>query len=125
MATEWKPSNRVLTEKQWIWFVVVIAFLTRWPLLGSSTAEGTDGILCLTYFAKDFVVTPRFVILPGYPVLLLLGQWLGLQGIVWGRVISCLFGLLFLIPLWRYARRWMGVEMTAMTCLMALFSPLL
>lgn len=125
MTQEWKPGNRVLTEKQWIWFIAVIAFLTHWPLLGVSTAEGTDGILCLTYFSKDFVLTPRFVILPGYPALLQLGQWLGWGGVIWGRGIACLSGLLFLIPLWRYARRWMSVEMTAMTCLMALFSPLL
>ncbi len=125
MTTEWKHANRVLTEKQWIWFIAVIALLTRFPLLGVFTAEGTDGILSLTYFSKDFVVTPRFVIMPGYPVLLQIGQWLGWGGILWGRSVSCLSGLLFLIPLWRYARRWMGVEMTAMTCLMALFSPLL
>jgi hypothetical protein len=42
-----------------------------------------------------------------------------------GPLCFLFLGLLFLIPLWRYARRWMGVEMSAMVCLMALFSPLL
>ncbi len=125
MTDDWKHARRVVTEKQWIWFVAVIGLLTRLPLIGASAAENTDGILSLTYFSKDFVTTPRFVILPGYPLLLLAGHWLGLDGILWGRCVSCLFGLLFLIPLWRYARRWMGAEMSAMVCLMALFSPLL
>jgi hypothetical protein len=125
MSPEWKHSERHLTENQWFWFVAVIGLLTRLPLLGLSGSENTDGILSLTYFSKDFVATPRFVILPGYPLLLQLGAWLGLGGIFWGRIISCVAGLLILIPLWRYARRWMGVEMSAMVCLMALFSPLL
>ena len=106
MTEEWKHAKRVITEKQWIWFVAVIALLTRLPLIGASVAENTDGILSLTYFSKDFVATPRFVILPGYPLLLLPGHWLGLDGILWGRCVSCLSGMLFLIPLWRYARWW-------------------
>ena len=125
MTKEWKHSERHLTEQQWFWFIMVIGLLTRLPLLTLSTAETTDGILSLTYFSKDFVATPRFVILPGYPFLLWLGQGLGLEGWLWGRIVSCLAGLLFIIPLWRFARRWMGVEMSAMTCLIAVFSPLL
>jgi hypothetical protein len=125
MIKDWKHTERVLTENQWFWFVALIGFLTRLPLLTSSSAETTDGILSLTYFSKDFVETPRFIILPGYPFLLWIGQWVGLGGWLWGRSVACLAGLLFLIPLWRYSRRWMGVEMSAMTCLIALFSPLL
>ncbi|HXL72054.1 MAG TPA: glycosyltransferase family 39 protein, partial [bacterium] len=125
MTNEWKHSERHLTEPQWFWFIAVIGLLTRLPLLTLSSAETTDGILSLTYFSKDFVATPRFIIMPGYPFLLWLGHAFGSDEWLWGRGISCLAGLLFLIPLWRFSRRWMDVEMTAMTCLIALFSPLL
>jgi hypothetical protein len=119
----WKP--RQLTEAQWFWFLLVIGALTRIPLLRFSTAETTDTILSLTYFSKDFVQTPRFCILPGYPFLLRVGQWLGWEGALWGRAIAALAGLLFLIPLWNYSKRWVTLEMSGMICLMAIFSPLL
>ena len=80
--SDWKHVRQNLSEKQWMWFVAVIALLTRMPLLGASAGETTDGILSLTYFSKDFVGTPRFVIMPGYPFLLQLGQWIGQGGIL-------------------------------------------
>jgi hypothetical protein len=93
--------------------------------MGYVSAETTDGVLCLTYFSPDRVPTPRFVLMPGYPALIWLGERLGLEGPVVGRWISTLAGLLFLFPLWKLARRWVSPEMAGMVCLMALFSPLL
>ncbi|HEY5038410.1 MAG TPA: glycosyltransferase family 39 protein, partial [bacterium] len=97
----------------------------RLPMLKLATAETTDGVLCLTYFSPEMAQTPRFVVLPGYPFLLHIGEWLGCGGWMWGRLLSTLAGLLFLIPLWKFCRRWMSEEMSGMVCLMALFSPLL
>jgi hypothetical protein len=116
---------RVLTSRQWFWFLLILGLATRLPLLSNSTTENTDGILNLTYFSPDLVDTPRFCILPGYPLMLWVGTHLGLNGILWGRVLAMIASLLFLIPLWRLCRRWMSVEMSGMVSLMALFSPLL
>ncbi len=44
---------------------------------------------------------------------------------LWGRFLTATAGLLFLIPLWKFSRRWLSVDMTGIICLMALFSPLL
>jgi hypothetical protein len=122
-AKVFKP--RQLTGPQWFWCLAFMGLLTRLPLLNMFSAETTDGVLCLTYFSSDLVPTPRFVILPGYPALLWLGQWAGLPGWWWGRLLAALSSLLFLIPLWKLSRRWMSMEMTGIVCLMALFSPLL
>lgn len=102
-----------------------MGLLTRIPLLRVAKAETTDGILSLTYFSPNFVDTPRFCILPGYSTLLWIGQFLGLDGILWGRIVAAVAGLLFLIPLWKFAKRWVSTEMTGVICLFALFSPLL
>ena len=112
---------RQLTGTQWFWFLVFMGLLTRVPMLQLNTAETTDGVLCLTYFSPDFVQTPRFIIMPGYPFLLWLGQVLALPGWIWGRVLASLAGFLFLIPLWKLSRRWVPVEMSGIICLMALF----
>jgi hypothetical protein len=123
----YKP--RAFTDEQmtriWFWFLLVLGLATRLSLLTNNATENTDGILNLTYFSPDRVPTPRFVLLPGYPMLLWVGQQLGLNEIIWGRLWASLAGMLFLWPLWRLARRWMSVEMTGMVCLMGLFSPLL
>src|ERR1700722_9895817 len=123
----YKP--RAFTDEQmtriWFWFLLVLGLATRLSLLTNNATENTDGILNLTYFSPDRVPTPRFVLLPGYPMLLWVGQHLGLNEIIWGRLWASLAGMLFLWPLWRLARRWMSVEMTGMVCLMGLFSPLL
>jgi len=116
---------RKLTSNQWFWFLALIGLLVRLPMLTLSQAETTDGILSLTYFSDDFVQTPRFVILPGYPALLWIGTHMGVAGWLWGRLLSTLAGLLFLIPLWKLSRRWVPVEMSGIICFMALFSPLL
>ncbi|HVM32923.1 MAG TPA: glycosyltransferase family 39 protein [bacterium] len=120
---------RVFTDRQltWVWFffLLILGAATRWTLLSNNATENTDGILNLTYFSPDRVPTPRFVLLPGYPALVWAGEKLGFSGILWGRSLASLAGLLFLIPLWRLARRWMSVEMTGMVCLMGLVSPLL
>lgn len=116
---------RQLTGPQWFWCLAFMGLLTRLPLLKMFSAETTDGVLCLTYFSPDLVATPRFVILPGYPALLWLGQWAGLPGWWWGRLLSALSGILFLIPLWKLSRRWVSMEMAGIICVMALFSPLL
>src|SRR5579863_7549131 len=92
-------KSRSLTPAQWFWFLAFMGLLARLPFLKVFSAETTDGVLCLTYFSPDFVQTPRFVILPGYPALLWLGQFLGLPGWLWGRIASMAAGLLFLIPL--------------------------
>ncbi len=120
---EWKP--RQLSQTQWFWFLLFIGLLTRIPMLNVAKAETTDGILSLTYFSPSLVDTPRFCILPGYSVLLWLGQSLGADGILWGRILAAAAGLLFLIPLWKFAARWVSTEMAGMICLFALFSPLL
>jgi hypothetical protein len=117
-----KPfHDKTLTDKQWFWFLAMMGLLTRLSLLNFFKAETTDGILSLTYFSPQFVDTPRFVILPGYPLLL----WMTGDHAFVGRLLASLAGLLFLIPLWKFAKRWMSSEMTGMVCLMALFSPLL
>src|SRR5258708_34312070 len=116
---------RQLTAAQWFWFLTVIGLLVRLPMLRQAAAETTDGILCLTYFSPDLASTPRFVILPGYPVLLWIGLHLGLPDWLWGRLLSTAAGLLFLIPLWKFSRRWLPMEMSGIVCFMALFSPLL
>jgi hypothetical protein len=124
--TESRPYQpRQLTPAQWFWFLAFMGLLARLPFLKVFSAETTDGVLCLTYFSPDLVQTPRFVILPGYPALLWIGQFLGLPGWLWGRLISMVAGLLFLIPLWKFSRRWVPAEMSGVICLMALFSPLL
>jgi hypothetical protein len=117
--------QRNVTGSHWFWFLAVMGLVTRLPLLRFPTAETTDGVLCLTYFAPDLVATPRFVLFPGYPVLLWLGQGLGLPDWFWGRLLAALAGLLFLIPLWKFSKRWVSEEMAGIICLMALFSPLL
>ncbi|HET9869252.1 MAG TPA: glycosyltransferase family 39 protein [bacterium] len=126
MARPFKP--RVYTDAQlaltWFWFLAVLGLATRLSLLANNVTENTDGILNLTYFSPDRVPTPRFVLLPGYPFLVWAGQRLGLDGVLWGRGLASLFGLLFLFPLWKLARRWVSVEMAGMVCLMALLSPL-
>lgn len=119
---EWKP--RVLTAAHWFWFLLFMGLVTRLPLLRLATAETTDGVFCLTYFSSTFVPNDRFVLFPGYPFILHLGQWLGAEGWFLGRLVSALAGLLFLIPLWRFCRRWMSTEMSGLVCSMALFSPL-
>lgn len=126
--TETRPYKpRQLNPNQWFWFLVFMGLLTRLPFLKLFSAETTDGVYCLTYFSADFAQTqtPRFIILPGYPALLWLGQALGLPGWLWGRLISAAAGLLFLVPLWKLSRRWVPAEMAGVICLMALFSPLL
>ncbi len=124
--TEAHPYQpRQLTPAQWAWFLAFMGLLARLPFLKVFSAETTDGVLCLTYFSSDFVQTPRFVILPGYPALLWIGQAVGLPGWLWGRAISMTAGLLFLIPLWKLSRRWVPVEMAGVICVIALFSPLL
>ena len=121
-----KPFEpRRLSSAQWFWFLAFMGILTRAAMLRTAAAETTDGILCLTYFNLDFVQTPRFMILPGYPALLWLGEHLGLPGWLWGRILSALAGVLFLIPLWKFSRRWVPEEMSGIICAMALFSPLL
>jgi hypothetical protein len=116
-----KPfHDKTLTDKQWFWFLAFMGLITRIPLLKLAKAETTDGILSLTYFSSQFVQTPRFVILPGYPLLL----WLTGDHALAGRLLAALAGLLFLIPLWKFAKRWLSSEMAGMVCLMALFSPL-
>ncbi|MGH7739053.1 MAG: ArnT family glycosyltransferase [bacterium] len=126
-SRSFKP--RVFTDDQltriWFCFLLILGVATRAALLSNNAAPNTDSILNLTYFSPDRVPTPRFILLPGYPMLLWVGQQLGLNGILWGRVLASLAGLVFLWPLWRLARRWMSVEMTGMVCLMGLFSPLL
>jgi len=123
---ETKPFiPRQLNEAQWAWFLAFMGLLTRLPMLRLCSAETTDGVFCLTYFSPDFVQTPRFIILPGYPALVWLGQQMGLPGWLWGRLLSTFAGLLFLIPLWKLSRRWVPVEMSGLICLMAIFSPLL
>jgi hypothetical protein len=123
----YQPKVYTDIQLSWIWFffLLVLGLATRFSLLTNNATENTDGILNLTYFFPDRVSTPRFVLLPGFPMLVWLGQKLGLDGILWGRALASLAGLLFLWPLWRLARRWMSVEMAGMVCLMALFSPLL
>ena len=116
---------RQLSAAHWFWFLAFMGLLTRLPFIKLPAAETTDGVLCLTYFSSDFVHTPRFVILPGYPALLWLGSQLGWAGWLWGRFLSTLAGLLFLIPLWKLSRRWVSMEMSGIICYMALFSPLL
>ncbi len=124
--TEPRPYKpRQLTATQWFWFLAFIGLLVRVPMLKLASAETTDGVLSLTYFSPDLVQTPRFVIMPGYPALLWLGQQLGISGWFWGRILSSLAGILFLIPLWKLARRWVPMEMAGIICSMALFSPLL
>lgn len=116
-------QERKVSGTQWFWFLTFMGLITRLPFLRLATAETTDGVLCLTYFSKELVQTPRFVILPGYPALLWAGQAAGLPGGFWGRLLAALAGLLFLIPLWKFCRRWMTTEMAGMVCLMALFFP--
>jgi hypothetical protein len=122
-SAEWKP--RELTPAHWFWFLIFMGLVTRVPLLRMATAETTDGVYCLTYFSPSFQPNDRFVLFPGYPFLLSLGQWLGAQGWLLGRILSSLAGFLFLIPLWRFSRRWMSMEMSGVVCTMALFSPLM
>ena len=116
---------RQLTAGQWFWFLAVIGLLVRLPMLRQAAAETTDGVLCLTYFSPDMADTPRMVLLPGYPALLWIGLHLGLPDWFWGRLLSTVAGLIFLIPLWKLSRRWLPMEMSGIVCLMALFSPLL
>ncbi|GEM_PF-1015291 len=124
--SERKPFvPRQLSPVQWFWFLAFVGILTRAAMLRTAAAETTDGILCLTYFNPDFVQTPRFIILPGYPALVWLGEQMGLPGWLWGRMVSALAGVLFLIPLWKFSRRWVPLEMSGIICSMALFSPLL
>jgi len=118
-------NEKTVTATQWFWFLAVMGIATRLPLLKLATAETTDGILCLTYFSPSLVQTPRFVIFPGYPILLWAGQVLGMDGIQWGRALSALAGLLFLIPLWKFSKRWVSAETAGIICLFALFSPLM
>jgi hypothetical protein len=125
-VTEPKPFKpRQLTEVQWFWFLAFMGLLVRIPMLKLASAETTDGVLSLTYFSPDLAQTPRFIILPGYPAFLWLGMKLGFPGWLWGRILSALAGLLFLIPLWKFSRRWVPMEMAGIICYMALFSPLL
>jgi hypothetical protein len=124
--TELKPFKpRQLTAVQWFWFLAFIGLLVRIPMLKLASAETTDGVLSLTYFSPDLAQTPRFIILPGYPALLWVGEQLGFSGWLWGRILSTVAGLLFLIPLWKLSRRWVPMEMAGIICSMALFSPLL
>src|SRR6185295_1176755 len=118
-------KRRNVTAAHWFWFLAVMGLVTRLPLLRFSTAETTDGIFCLTFFSPDLVESPRNVLSPGYPLLLWLGQEVGLPGWLWGRIVAALAGMLFLIPLWKFSKRWVSEEMSGMICLMALFSPLL
>lgn len=109
-----------VTGAQWFWFLVILGLAMRLIPMGYVTAETTDGVLCLTYFSPDRVETPRFVLMPGYPALLWLGERLGLEGPLVGRLLSVLAGLLFLFPLWKLARRWVSSEMAGLTCLSTL-----
>ncbi len=118
-------NERALTEAQWFWFLAFIGLLTRIPLLRFSVAETTDGVLSMTYFSKALADTPRFVIMPGYPALVWLGEAAGWTDWIWGRLVSAICGLLFLIPLWKFSRRWVPMEMSGIICMMGLFSPLL
>ncbi len=122
-SKEWKP--RILTAAHWFWFLLFMGVVTRLPLLRMAAAETTDGVYSLTYFSPHFVPNERFVLFPGYPFLLFLGQCMGATGWILGRWVSALAGLLFLLPLWRFSRRWMSTEMSGLVCTMALFSPLL
>jgi hypothetical protein len=123
-----KPSKpfipRQFTSRQWFWFLLFIALITRLPLLRLATAETTDGVWSLTYFSDQFFPNDRFVIFPGYPFLLWLGQKVGVGGWMLGRVVSFLAGLFLLIPIWNLCRRWISLEMTGVVCVMALLSPL-
>src|SRR6185369_5241100 len=114
-------KERTLSETQWFWVLAFMGLLTRLPWLNLSEAETTDGISCLTYFSPDRVPLPRFVIFPAYPALL----WLCGHSVMAGRLISAFAGLLFLIPLWKFSRRWVSAEMAGLTCLLAMISPLL
>lgn len=125
MKTPGPYKEKQLNGRQWFWFLAFMGLLTRLSMLRLSAAETTDGILSMTYFSPDLVATPRNVLLPGYPSLLWLGQGIGLPGWIWGRLLAILAGLLFLIPLWKFSRRWVSTEMSGMICLMAIFSPLL
>jgi hypothetical protein len=116
---------REFTARQWVWFLLAFGLIIHIPLLKLATAETTDGVLCLSYFRPDFTPGDRFVLFPGYPFLLFLGQKLGIEGWLWGRILSSLFSILLLIPIWNFARRWMSLEMTGVVCVMALLSPLL
>lgn len=114
-----------VTGKQWFWFLLFLGLAMRLIPMGYVTAETTDGVLCLTYFSPDRVPTPRFILMPGYPALLWLAERIGIDGALAGRLISSAAGLLFLLPLWKLARRWLSTEISGIVCLMALFSPLL
>lgn len=116
---------RQLTERQWFFFLAFMGLLTRFPMLGVFRAEPTDSILNLIYFDASFISPKDFYILPGFPALLRLGVLAGMDGILWGRVLAATGGLLFLIPLWRFSRRWVSIEMSGIIGAMAIFSPLL
>ena len=118
-------SEKHVSEKQWFWFLAFVGLITRFPLLRMFSAETTDAVFSLTYFTTGWTQTHHFGILPGHPLLLWVGQWFGLSGWLWGRIVSAAAGLIFLIPLWKFSRRWISVEMTGIVCLMAIFSPLL
>src|ERR1700679_2192001 len=118
-------QERELTASRWFWFLASIGLVTRFALLRILFAESTDSILDLIYFDSPYVNTQYFYILPGHPFLLKLGTALGLDGVLWGRSLSALGGILFLVPLWRLARRWVSVETAGIVCILALFSPLL
>ncbi|HVZ79514.1 MAG TPA: glycosyltransferase family 39 protein [bacterium] len=116
---------REFSSRQWVWFLLGLGLVLRIPLLKLATAETTDGVLCLSYFSSGFAPGERFVLFPGYPFLLALGQRIGIEGWLWGRILSSLSSLLLLVPLWNFARRWMSLEMTGVVCAMTLLSPLL
>src|SRR5579859_3528051 len=87
-----------LNGPQWFLFLVFMGLITRIPLLGLASAENTDGVLSLTYFSPDLVSTPRFVILPGYPALLVVGGALGDYRMVVGKDLVRAGGPAFLDP---------------------------
>ncbi len=118
-------QERKLTGAHWFWFLAILGLVTRIPLLGLNTAETTDGVWSLTYFSPAFLPNDRFVIFPGYPFILYLAEKLGVGGWYFGRLVSALAGIFFLIPLWKFSRRWMSLDMSGIVCAMALFSPLL
>ncbi len=117
-----------MTERTAWAVLLAVGLLTRLPLLGWFTTEMTDGVLCVTYFQWRLFDLPRFVIFPGYPALLSLFHPAAAQGLLsietWGRLLSALFGLAVLIPLWRLGRRWASTEVVFLICLATLLSPL-
>jgi hypothetical protein len=101
-----------------------VGLLTRLPLLHWFTTELTDGVLCLSYFQRDWYELPRFVLMPGYPALVRLGEMAGFPPALWGRLLAAIFGILAAWPVWAMSRRWASVEASFLATLAFLLSPL-